>query len=40
MGRASEIKNLKILILNIFYRKSIESEINILDRLAYPMYAR
>ena len=40
MDHASEIKNFKILILNIFDRRSTESEINITDRLVHPMYAR
>ena len=40
MGYASKTSNSKILILNISDRRSIESEINISDRLAHPIYAR
>ena len=40
MGHACEISNLKILILNIPDRRNIESEINVLDRLAHSMYAQ
>ena len=40
MGHASEILNPKTLFLNIFDRRNMELEINILDRLAHPMYAR